>query len=118
LRKKSILSGKQVKMPKVDEVIVAIRRLLERGARVTVVSLRRAVINNANEMAVKDIIDTDYPKHYLGAVPVLLSTEVGSVRDDALRTNNAVINTYLYRDMQRFSFKADDDLGRLAVIGC
>jgi N-methylhydantoinase A/acetophenone carboxylase len=67
-------------------------------------------MNNVNERRVREIITEVYPSHYLGAVPILLSTEVSASPGDALRTNTAVVNAYLHRDMVRFLYKANEHL--------
>ena len=102
--------GRIIKAPDDEGVRTAVKQLLQRGARVIVVSLLRANINNANEVKVREIVTDAYPSHYLGAVPILLSTEVSASRNEALRTNTAVVNAYLHRDMVRFLYKADEHL--------
>jgi N-methylhydantoinase A len=96
-----------------EQVRLAIRTLLGRGARIIVVSLYRAHLDSANELKVKEIADDDYPKHYLGAVPLLLSSEVSTTTDDASRTNVALLNAYFHPDMARFLYKAEDDVRKL-----
>lgn len=98
------------KAPDEEEVRGAVKQLLQRGARVIVVSLLRANINDSNELKVREIVTGAYPSHFLGAVPILLSTEVSASNSDALRTNTAVVNAYLHRDMVRFLYKADEHL--------
>jgi N-methylhydantoinase A len=102
--------GNITKAPDEEEVRGAVKQLLQRGARVIVVSLLRASINDANELRVREIVTGAYPSHFLGAVPVLLSTEVSASTSDALRTNTAVVNAYLHRDMVRFLYRADAHL--------
>jgi N-methylhydantoinase A len=96
-----------------EQVRLAIRHILGRGARMIVVSLYHAHLDPAGEMAVREIADDDYPKHYLGAVPMLLSSEVSSTTDDASRTNIALLNAYFHPDMVRFLYKAEDDVRKL-----
>ncbi len=105
--------GKLVKAPDEEEARAAVKELLQHGARVIVVSLSRATMNNANERRVREIITDVYPSHYLGAVPILLSTEVSASPSDALRTNTAVVNAYLHRDMVRFLYKAKEQLMKM-----
>jgi N-methylhydantoinase A len=94
----------------IEQVRLAIRGLLGRGARIIVVSLQDAHINPANEQKIRQIADDDYPKHYLGAVPLLLSSEVSTANDDASRTNVALLNAYFHPDMVSFLYKAEDDV--------
>ena len=93
-----------------EQVRAAIHNLLGRGARIIVVSLHQAHLDTSNELMVRQIVDEDHPKHYLGAVPMLLSTEVSTSSDDASRTNVALLNAYFHPDMARFLYKAEDDV--------
>ena len=102
--------GEVTKVPAEEEVRAAVKQLLQHGARVIVVSLSRATMNATNERRVREIITNAYPSHFLGAVPVLLSTEVSASLSDGLRANTAVVNAYLHRDMARFLYKADEYL--------
>ena len=65
-----------------------------------------------NERAVKHIIDESYPRHYLGALPVLLSTQIGATFDDARRTASAVVNGYMHQKLATSLYRAEDDLRR------
>jgi N-methylhydantoinase A len=96
-----------------EQVRLAIRSLLGRGARMIVVSLYRSHLDPTSELKVRQIADDDYPKHYLGAVPLLLSSEVSTTTDDASRTNVALLNAYFHPDMVRFLYKAEDDVRKL-----
>ena len=96
-----------------EQVMLAIRSLLGHGARIIVASLQSAHINPTNELIIRQIADDDYPKHYLGAVPLLLSSEVSTANDDASRTNVALLNAYFHPDMVRFLYKAEDDVRNL-----
>lgn len=94
------------------EVTHAVRSLLERGARMLVVSLGNAAASAQNERAVHAIVDESYPRHYLGAVPVLLSTQVSGVADDAARTTAAVVDAYVHRRLATSLYRAEDDVRR------
>jgi N-methylhydantoinase A len=96
--------------PSASEVVAAVRDLLERGARLLVVCLRHSAVNPANEAAVGRIINASYPRHYLGAVPTLLSTDVSLAASDADRMAAAVVNGYLHRQLATSLYKAEDDL--------
>ncbi|MBN1161845.1 MAG: hypothetical protein JXA17_07860, partial [Dehalococcoidales bacterium] len=93
-----------------EEVRLAIRSLLGRGARIIVVSLYHTHLDPSNELEVREIADDDYPKHYLGAVPLLLSNEVSTTTDNASRTNVALLNAYFHPDMVSFLYKAEDEV--------
>lgn len=102
--------GEVLLAPSADEAVGAVRDLLERGARLIVVCLRNSAVNPANEAAVGRIIDASYPRHYLGAVPTLLSTDVSAVAGDADRMAAVVVNGYLHRRLATSLYKAEDDL--------
>lgn len=104
--------GEVEREPDREELNRAVRALLERGARIVVVSLRNSSVNPANELAVLRIVGESYPRHYLGAVPTLLSTHVSSVADDAGRTGAAVVNAYMHKRLATSLYKAEDDLRR------
>lgn len=59
------------------------------------------------EMMVKDAVLERYPRHLLGAIPVLFSHEL--VRDDnnARRLLSAVVNCYLHPGMEHFLYGAE-----------
>jgi N-methylhydantoinase A len=96
--------------PDSEQVRLAIRTLLGRGARMIVVSLSGSHTDPAAELKVREIADDDYPRHYLGAVPLLLSHEASTTTDEASRTNVALLNAYFHPDMVRFLYKAEDDV--------
>jgi N-methylhydantoinase A len=98
--------------PNPAQVNAVVRRLLERGARILVVSLRNAAANPANEAAVRRIVDGNYPRHYLGAIPVLLSTQIGAGTDDGSRTAATVVNAYMHKKLATSLYKAEDDVRR------
>jgi N-methylhydantoinase A len=102
--------GVVVRAPSADEVLDGVRRLIQNGAQLIVVSLKNAWRNAANERAVRDIVRERYPIHYLRSVPVQLSVEVVHDRDDHARTNSALLNAYIHADMARVLFRAEDKL--------
>lgn len=102
--------GEVNREPDPDEVNRLVRELLERGARIIVVSLRNGAANPANELAVMRTINESHPRHYLGAVPTLLSSHVSAVADDAGRTAAAVVNAYMHKKLASSLYKAEDDL--------
>jgi N-methylhydantoinase A len=105
--------GRIVKSPSSQEIDEAIRGLLEQGARTLVISLRNAHLNPANEMAVRQAIDASYPRHYLGAVPMLVSHQISRMPNDLVRTNTAVINAYFHRALATALYRAEDWTRRL-----
>ena len=101
-------NGKVGAEPGAEEIDERVRYLLENGARTLVVSLANAHVNPANEVRIRDLVNTFYPRHYLGAVPMLLSHQVTRVPNDALRTNTAIMNGYFHPELVRTLYKAED----------
>jgi N-methylhydantoinase A len=104
--------GTVQRAPDGEEIAATVRGLLERGARILVVCLRNSVLDPSNERAVLSAIDGGYPRHYLGAVPTLLSTQVSVTPDDASRTSAAVVNAYMHKKLAVSLYRAEDDLRR------
>jgi N-methylhydantoinase A len=110
LQEETLSSGEIMREVNEDEVKVATKKLLEAGARMIVISFKNAYLNPGNEMRVREIIQQDFPKHYLGAKPILLASEVSMREDNGIRTNAAIVNAYLHRDMVKYLYKADEDV--------
>jgi N-methylhydantoinase A/oxoprolinase/acetone carboxylase beta subunit len=104
--------GQVEREPDSEDVNRIVRGLLERGARILVIGLRNAGANPANERTLLRIVNEAYPRHYLGAVPALLSTHVSASADDAGRTGAAVVNAYMHKRLATSLYKAEDDLRR------
>lgn len=102
--------GKVVALPEKEAVLAAVRHLLHGGARMIVVSLRRAGSNPSNEHAVRALVRERYPVHYLRSVPLQLGSEVAPGSDDHGRTNTAVLNAYLHAGMAQALYRAEDQL--------
>ena len=96
-----------------EETRKTVKELLLKGARVLVVSVLNSALNLSLENKIKDLIASEYPPHYLGAITVFTSTEVSLALNDALRTNAAVLNAYVHREMIRFLNRAEDNIRNL-----
>jgi N-methylhydantoinase A len=99
-----------VEEPEIEEIRSAVRQLLTSGARAIVVSLKGSFHDPLPERKIKEIIFGDYPKHLLGSVPVFLSSELCTRAGDYERTNAAVLNAYLHRELVKYLYKAEEDL--------
>lgn len=88
----------------------AVRELLEHGVQLVVISFARAHLNPANELAARSLIEASYPRHYLGAIPLVLSSQLSLHPDDHARTALAVANAYIHPTLARSLYKAEDRL--------
>lgn len=103
-------SGKVEQAPEAADIEDAVRILLERGVGMIVISFRNADKNPANEQAAREIITSSYPRHYLGAIPVLQAARLSLSPSDFGRTSLAVLNAYLHPILVRNLYKAEDGL--------
>jgi len=95
---------------KKDQVLASVRRLIDLGARMIVVSFQNAWLNAHNERQfVWHVLDR-YPVHYLRSVPMQLATDIVHIDDDYARTNSAILNAYIHTDMARSLYRAEDNL--------
>jgi len=92
------------------ETVAALRRLLERGARIVVVALADGPDLAEREQTVRSFIAAEYPRHYLGAVPILPSHEVTITPDPFVRVCTAILDAYLHPVMSRFLYRVEDEL--------
>lgn len=93
-----------------DEVLRAAQELLDQGARCLVVSLKNSDRNPWQERQVRAWIKEEYPRDYLGSVPVFLASDITQLPGDQERTNTAVVNAYIHARLVRLLYKADEDL--------
>ncbi|HSC01830.1 MAG TPA: hydantoinase/oxoprolinase family protein [Solirubrobacteraceae bacterium] len=100
--------GAVVTVPSEPELEAAVRELLERGVRLLVLSFANAHLNPANELRARELIDRSYPRHYLGAVPLMVASRVSLAGDDHGRTAAAVVNAYLHPNLVRALYLAED----------
>lgn len=100
--------GRVVTEPDASELEAAVRELLERGVRLLVISFANAHLNPANELRAREIVDRSYPRHYLGAVPLMISSRISLAPSNHGRTAVAVINAYLHPNLVRALYRAED----------
>lgn len=101
-------AGQSVTEPSSDQVLTAVRELIDGGARIIVVSLANSWRNQQHERRIRDIVRERYPVHYLRSVPLQLAHEVTSSNDDHARTNTVLLNAYLHSDLSRGLYRAED----------
>ncbi len=103
-------NGEEVEGLKKDEVLRAGQELLDLGARCLVVSLKNSVFNPVHERQVRTWLKGEYPRDYLGSVPVFLSSDTTNLPGDQERVNTAVVNAYIHARLVKFLYKAGEDL--------
>jgi N-methylhydantoinase A/oxoprolinase/acetone carboxylase beta subunit len=94
--------------PSPAEVLGGVKQLLEAGVRRICVCLDQAFPDNAAERAIKAMIEDQYPDHIIGAVPVLLGSEMAPLRHDQTRVHYSVMNAYTHSQLATSLFKAED----------
>ncbi|MBI5014803.1 MAG: hydantoinase/oxoprolinase family protein [Deltaproteobacteria bacterium] len=106
------VTGAVLKAPAEPDVLAAAQALVDRGARCLVVAFSNSDINAANERLAQKAIKREYPRDYLGSVPVFLSSNISPRAGEAERINTAVINAYIHARLTRLLYKAGEDLRR------
>jgi N-methylhydantoinase A/acetophenone carboxylase len=101
-------SGEIIQPIDEEGVRQAVEYLLDAGALGIVISLRNSAFNPRHEQKSKAIIDSEYPRHYLGSVPVLTASAITAHNGNDVRTNTAVLNAYIHRDMVRYLYRTDE----------
>jgi N-methylhydantoinase A len=102
-------SGSNALLSLEDELRQAVQTLVERGASTIVVSLTGADFAEA-EQRVKRIITKYYPRHFIGSLPILLSSQISSSPNFPERTNTALLNAYCHRAMAAHFYQIEDFL--------
>lgn len=96
-----------------DEVelltIRAINQLTAAGANRIVVSFGSADFER-REAQVRAVVLRKYPRHLLGAVPVLYGSDLSVDADPVRRSWTALINAFLHPAMEHFLFNAENRL--------
>jgi N-methylhydantoinase A/oxoprolinase/acetone carboxylase beta subunit len=82
-----------------EDFLEKLQYLVDKGARGFVVSLLFSYANPAHERRIAEIIRTEYPDFYLGAMPVVLSSEVTPKQNEYTRTVTTILNAYLHYSM-------------------
>ena len=88
------------------ELVARVNDLSARGARRLVVAISGAD-GAEQEARIKRLLLKLYPRHLLGAVPLLFSWELVADSDDIRRTWSSVLNAFLHPAMELFLFNAD-----------
>ncbi|WP_320669487.1 hydantoinase/oxoprolinase family protein [Patulibacter defluvii] len=89
-----------------EPVLQAVEALLGYGAERLVVALD----DPQAEDAVRRIVFREYPRHILGALPVLFSSELVDDPARGRRIATAIVNAYLHPQLERFLYEAESSL--------
>lgn len=92
------------------EVLAAVKVLLESGVRRICICLKDSFPDNTRERTIKAMIEDQYPDHIIGAVPVLLGSEMIALRHDQTRVHYSLMNAYTHNQLANSLFKAEDIL--------
>jgi N-methylhydantoinase A len=88
------------------EVTKAVNQLVQAGAARLVISLGGDDLA-ARELRVRKVLNHRFPRHLLGAVPYLLSSELSDSGDDWRRTWSAILNSFLHPSIDAFLYGAE-----------
>jgi N-methylhydantoinase A len=103
-------SGEVIKEPEPRAVMDAAQALIDRGARCLVVALAYSEFNPANERLIRKWIKEEYPRDFLGSVPVFLASDISSRTGETERINAAVLNAYMHGKLVSLLYKAGENL--------
>ncbi len=88
------------------QLVTSVNTLAAGGASRVVVSVG-GPDGAVQEKRVKRLLLRLYPRHLLGAVPLLFSWELVADRDDVRRTWSGLLNAFLHPAMERFLFNTE-----------
>lgn len=94
--------------PSAGEILAGVKELLEAGVRRICVCLKDSFPDNSAERHIKEVIEDQYPDHIIGAVPVLLGSEMAPLRHDQTRVHYSLMNAYTHTQLANSLFKAED----------
>ncbi len=103
-------SGEVVKSPDEKEIMALSQRLIDRGARCLVVALGHSEFNPGNERKVRRTVKGEYPRDFLGSVPVFLSSDISRRSGEQECINAAVLNAYIHGKLVSLLYKAGEKL--------
>lgn len=82
-----------------EDVREQVRELISNGAEAIVVALVNATENPEHEQLVLETILEEYPAHELGAIPVILSSQVSGRKGEYVRAKTAILDAFLHAIM-------------------
>lgn len=82
-----------------EDVREQVRELVDNGAEAIVVALVNATENPVHEQLVLETVLEEYPVHELGAIPVILSSQVSGRKGEYVRAKTTIIDAFLHSIM-------------------
>lgn len=96
--------------PEAKDILLGVKSLLESGVRRICVALAGSFPDSREEVAIKQIIEGQYPDHIIGSVPVLLGSDMAQIGHDQTRAHYSAMNAYTHSHLATSLFKAEDVL--------
>lgn len=103
-------SGVVISSPDEKAIMERAQQLIDRGARCLVVALANSEFNPKNERKVRRTVKAEYPRDFLGSVPVFLSSDISRRSGEKERINAAVLNAYIHGKLVSLLYKAGEKL--------
>ncbi|MCD4676026.1 MAG: hydantoinase/oxoprolinase family protein [Desulfobacula sp.] len=103
-------AGEIIKTPDEKTIMAAAQDLIDKGARCLVVAFANSEYNSQNERFVRKTIKNEYPRDFLGSVPVFLSSDISHRSGNTERINAAVLNAYIHNKLAGLLYKASENL--------
>ena len=82
-----------------DDLRQKLRELVDKGSEAIVVVLANSVVNPEHELRVREVFLKEYPGHMLGAIPMLLSHQVGGRKGEYARAMSTIMDGFLHSTM-------------------
>jgi N-methylhydantoinase A len=105
-------NGRSMKAPDEQVALSAAQKLIDQGARCLVVAFANSEFNPTHERLIRKLIKAEYPRDYLGSVPVFLSSDISRRSGEAERINAAALNAFIHGKLVRLLYKAEEELRR------
>lgn len=100
----------EISTPEKARIMEAVQTLIDRGARCLVVAFSGSEHDPVNERYVREVIKREYPRDFLGSLPVFLASDISQRAGECARINGAVLNAYIHAKLVRLLYKAGEEL--------
>lgn len=92
-----------------NDLVSSVSKLVSGGANRIVIAMSGAGAADAEKVA-KRVLYRTFPRHLLGAVPLLFSTELSRIGTPEQRAWTSIINAFLHPAMEKFLYNAENKL--------